>query len=153
MIFDDIIIDEASKASLNNKVDGMVFNLVPGETINGMKIISSRMDVRKKFGAPIKSGSKRKSNGEIKYYDLFNGVVVLYNHRLYSELFRIYAGEVRVRNAKIFPGTIRDFVKIFPDAYQTPDAWLSVGGSVAAFETNGTINELYVSYTDYYDQY
>lgn len=148
MFINNEIIQEASKASSDKNP---VFNITPGVSINGMKLISPRMEVRKKLGEPIKSTKYRTSRGEIRYCDVFNGVAVLYNHRLYSELFQIYAGEARVNKFKIFPGTVKEFVRCFPDTYQTPDGWLSRDYSMGILENDGIIKELYVAYDGYYD--
>jgi hypothetical protein len=148
MFMDNEILQEASKAPTDK---APVFDIVPGESINGMKLISPRLEVRKKMGKLIKSSRYVTSHGDIVYRDVFNGVIVTYNHRLYSELFQIYAGEARVRKFKIFPGTVKEFVRCFPDTYQTPDGWLSRDYSIGILENDGIVKELYVAYDGYYD--
>lgn len=143
---DQEYIQEASKSM-------PVFNLVPNTSINGLKLISPRTEVRKKFGSPLKSGTLRYSNGDICYYDVFNGITVIYNHRYFSEQFQIYGGEARINRFKIYPGTVKEFVKCFPDTYQCPDGWISRDYSMAIKETDGIITDLIVAYEGFYDKW
>lgn len=141
-----ITIDEASNAQ------PAVYDVVPNTSINGIRLISPRLEVRKKLGKVLKSGTFRYINGMAGYYDVFNGCTVYYNNRLYSEEFVVYAGTVRVNRFQIFPGTVKEFVKCFPDAYQVADGWISKDYAMGIQEENGTLKELHICYEGYYDR-
>ena len=126
------------------------WELIPNDSVNGMKFGMERSEIRKLLGKPEKVF--RKTSAAVNTTDAYADFHVYYSAEDRMEAIEFFNGNINlyIKLQRLLPGTLNEARSLFPDLTGSDEFYTSKASSVAICLEADKIVSVLVGRKDYY---